>query len=150
MQEWAYGRKNRRRKMRPYKKKKQPTTFLWEKSYISKEGGSNLFQDKVKETHIKVSWATFSKKDLFQISEIMFPLACQLPSGKVVTDFTGFSRKRRSEDLGSKAAKGCMPSLTFPEHGRAFPAASARNKHNWHPPSGQSSHPRVGSLNGKN
>lgn len=83
----------------------------------------------------------FPQKDPFQDSEITFPLACKLPTEKVLTDFTCFSwevaftRGLQPSSWGLRAQ-----ALLAWSHGCAFPAASASEKQKWQTWSGQCSH----------
>lgn len=107
-------------------------------------------QDAVKKAHIKVSWAIFSGKGPFsdQWNDISPGLPVAYWGGCCWLHlFLWGSSIRKS--LAARQRRAVCPASPAPKPGRAFPAASARNEQNWHMPSGQSSHRKVDSLNGK-
>lgn len=151
MEEWTYAKKKKLggRKISPYIRWK---TSSMKKLLCFQRGWEEFIpnQDAVKKAHIKVSWAIFSGKGPFsdQWNDISpgLPVAywggcCWLHS------FLWGSSICKS--LAARQRRAVCPASPAPKPGRASPAASARNGQNWHMPSGQSSHRKVDSLNGK-
>lgn len=136
------------RKIRPYRKWKtfpeknlvflKRVGVIYSKSRQSKKGKHQSFTGNI-----------FQKRIFFRSVKLYFPWLASCLLGRLLLTSLVSLRKRHSQEPCGEAGEGGVPSLSFPNARPAFPAASARNKQNWHMPSGQSSHRKVNSPNRK-